>query len=45
MHRARDVADQAKPPDTESFTVESLDIGEVVAHAKRAGDIGRVAAA
>ena len=30
---ARRVADQAGPPDTEAFTVESFDIGEVVAHA------------
>ena len=25
--------DQAKPPETDAFTVESFDIGEVVAHA------------
>jgi hypothetical protein len=30
---ARRVADQSGPPDTEAFTVESFDIGEVVAHA------------
>ncbi len=30
---ARRVADQAEPPKTDSFTVESFDIGEVVAHA------------
>ena len=30
---ARDVADHAAPPQTDSFTVESFDIGEVVAHA------------
>jgi hypothetical protein len=30
---ARRVADQAGPPDTKAFTVESFDIGEVVAHA------------
>lgn len=30
---ARDVADHAEPPRTDSFTVESFDIGEVVAHA------------
>lgn len=30
---ARDVADHAAPPPTDSFTVESFDIGEVVAHA------------
>ena len=30
---ARRVAGQAGPPDTEAFTVESFDIGEVVAHA------------
>ena len=30
---ARRVADQAEPPETDSFTVESFDIGEVAAHA------------
>ena len=30
---ARGVADQAKPPETDAFTVESFHIGEVVAHA------------
>ena len=30
---ARRVADHAKPPETDAFTVERFDIGEVVAHA------------
>ena len=30
---ARDLADHTEPPPTDAFTVESFDVGEVVAHA------------